>query len=200
MSESGTVGEPGADAVSWAAVRAGDPDAFVAVFEAYGTHVLHQLYRRTGSWADAEDLTGAVFLVAWQRRHEELAGGDAALLPRLLRVAANVAANGARSRRRYEKALARVSWEAVPDHADDSAGRVDAEREAARLTEVMAALPGHEREALHAVADAGLDHQAAAAVLQVPLGTLSSRVSRGRRRVRDRLRDLDPGHQREETP
>lgn len=172
------------DAALWGAVRAGDATAFVAVFHRHGDRVYNHLHRRTGSWSDAEDLTAAVFLVAWQRRGDSFAGGDAALLPWLLTVATRVAQNSERSRRRYERAVSRVSLQrGHTDHAEDAAGRVDAAREVAGLQAALESLPVHEREALEVVSSHGTTTDAAAH-LGIPTGTLASRLSRARARLR----------------
>lgn len=59
---------------------------------------------------------------------------------------------------------------------------------ALRLRQVeraLAALNPDQREALHLVAVEGLSYQDAAAVLDVPIGTLISRISRARTRLRE---------------
>ena len=62
-----------------------------------------------------------------------------------------------------------------------------AQEHAVRLQQVRNAffdLPEEQREALHLVAIEGLDYQAAAEVLGVPIGTLMSRIGRARAALR----------------
>jgi DNA-directed RNA polymerase specialized sigma24 family protein len=60
----------------------------------------------------------------------------------------------------------------------------------------LAALPVADREPLLLVAD-GLSHQEAAQALGVPLGTLSSRLARARRKLRAELGDVNPDGERQ---
>ena len=75
------------------------------------------------------------------------------------------------------------------DHAEAVSDRVGAE---ARMQEVLArveALPAHEREVLGLVAWAGLSYDQAAAALDVPVGTVRSRLSRARSRLTQEASD-----------
>ena len=71
----------------------------------------------------------------------------------------------------------------------DSEPQLDANQEhAVRLAQVRAAffaLPEDQREALHLVAIEDLSYQEAADTLAIPIGTLMSRVSRARERLRN---------------
>lgn len=81
------------------------------------------------------------------------------------------------ARRRELMAAQRPPEEAEPARQEQ---RVELDETLAAL----AALPGEQREALALVALEGMGYGAAAEVLGVPLGTLMSRVSRGRRAMR----------------
>jgi DNA-directed RNA polymerase specialized sigma24 family protein len=112
----------------------GDAAAFGELFDRHATAVYNHLFRRTANWSEAEDLTSAVFLLAWRRRSEVVIDRESAL-PWLLGVANHVLHNSRRASRRYRAALAR----AVPpdgsaaDHADAVAAAVDSERRMAEL-------------------------------------------------------------------
>ncbi|WP_253717880.1 sigma-70 family RNA polymerase sigma factor [Sphingomonas sp. AP4-R1] len=54
------------------------------------------------------------------------------------------------------------------------------------IARAFATLPDHQRAAMHLVAVEGLDYQEAAAVLNVPVGTIMSRLSRARAALRQR--------------
>jgi RNA polymerase sigma-70 factor (ECF subfamily) len=72
-----------------------------------------------------------------------------------------------------------------PDHADDVSARLDDQREAKELRRALRRLPRHQREVVELCIWAGLDQQAAAIALDVPIGTVKSRLSRARRHLRD---------------
>ena len=184
-----------------AAVHQGDADAFGVLFERHARAVYNHLFRRCADWSSAEDLTSVVFLEAWRKRHRVELDRESAL-PWLLGVATNVVLNHRRSVRRYRAALSRVPLPeigapasvGVQDFAGDAAGRVAAESEMRLILVLVERLPERERQVLELCAWDGLSYEDAAAVLGVPVGTVRSRLSR----ARDRLRELErrSGHER----
>jgi RNA polymerase sigma-70 factor (ECF subfamily) len=119
-----------------------------------------------------------------------LDGGS--LRPWVLGIAVNVTRNVARASRRHEAAMSRLQpTPEQPDFADELAGRID---DAARLA--LGRLRPGEREVLALCVWAGLDYAAAAEALGVPVGTVRSRLSRARRK----LRDLASGQEGELRP
>jgi RNA polymerase sigma-70 factor (ECF subfamily) len=168
----------------WRHVSTGDSDAFGEVFDRHATAVYNHLFRRTANWAEAEDLTSAVFLLAW-RKHRDVVIDRASSLPWLLGVANRVLLNARRAERRYRSALSRLDREAATtaDHADGVATAVDDERRMAELRAAVDRLPHHERDVIELCVWSGLDHQAAAVALGVPVGTVKSRLHRARRRL-----------------
>jgi hypothetical protein len=74
-----------------ARVRAGDPDAFGALYDECARAVYNHAFRLTGSWSAAEEVVSLTFLEAWRLRGKvEPDGGP--LRPWLLGIAGNVAA------------------------------------------------------------------------------------------------------------
>lgn len=159
------------------------PEDFGVLFSAHAQAIFTFCFRRTGDWALSEDLMSTVFLEAWRRRREvDLV--DRTALPWLYGVAGNVLRNSRRALRRHRAALERMPRaEAAPDFAEDVAERIDHERRMKRLRTVMERLPAHEREALELCAWAGLSYEDAAQALDVPVGTVRSRLSRARARL-----------------
>ena len=124
------------------------------------------------------------FLEAWRLRSGvESEGGS--LRPWLLGITVNVIRNMSRAARRHQAALSRLpAPPAVPDFADDLAAQLD---DAARLREVLAALGTlrqDERDVIALCVWSGLGYGDAARVLGVPVGTVRSRLSRARRKLR----------------
>jgi RNA polymerase sigma-70 factor, ECF subfamily len=165
-------------------VRAGDPDAFGMLFEGHSRAVYNLGFRLTANWSIAEEVVSLTFLEAWRRRDQVEPGGGS-LRPWLLGIAVNVSRNTARASRRHEAAMSRLRPPPpVPDHAEEVAGRLD---DAAQLRQVERALAGlgqAERELIALCVWSGLDYGTAARTLGIPVGTVRSRLSRARRKLR----------------
>jgi RNA polymerase sigma factor (sigma-70 family) len=182
------------DAALWQAAAAGEHDAFGQLFDRHADSVYNYLLRHTADWSLAEDLTAAVFLQAWRRRGEVIFERDSAL-PWLFGVARQLARNAARARLRYRTALGRVGQQAatdtaVDDPADLVAGRLDSERQLSQLRLAIGRLPRQQQEVIELCIYAGLDHQAAAIAIGVPVGTIKSRLHRARQRLASELGPL----------
>jgi RNA polymerase sigma-70 factor (ECF subfamily) len=72
-----------------------------------------------------------------------------------------------------------------PDFAEDALMRIDDEREMGRLLELLSKLPRREQDVIALCDWSGLSYDDAAHALRVPIGTVRSRLSRGRRRLRE---------------
>ncbi|WP_435176771.1 RNA polymerase sigma factor [Actinacidiphila sp. bgisy145] len=167
-------------------LRGGDPGALAEAFREHADAVYRYALWSTGNWATAEDVVSLTYLEAWRSRERLRPEEGAGLKPWLLGIATNVLRNTARSARRHQRALARMPRaESVPDFADEVAGRlVDAEQVAA----AKAALEGlrrSEREVVTLCVWGGLDYASAAEALGIPVGTVRSRLSRARAKLRD---------------
>lgn len=175
------------DGELWARAAGGDRDAFAVLFDRHARAVYNHCFRLTASWAAADDLTSAVFLVAWRKRgRADLHGGS--LRPWLLGVATNEARTARRSTRRRLELLDRVpAARDTADHADEVAGRVDDEKRMADLLAEVARLPRAEREVLALVAWSGLSYADAATALGIAEVSVRSRMSRARARLRGAL-------------
>ncbi|WP_222946947.1 sigma-70 family RNA polymerase sigma factor [Streptomyces sp. TRM49041] len=165
--------------------RRGDPEALAELYDEHA-QVLHRYALRvTGNWAEAEDVVSTTFLEAWRGREKLRPEGDG-LRPWLLGIATNVMRRNARTRRLREHALARLPERgSVPDFADDLVAQL-ADAEELRAAQVaLSHLRRRDREVFTLVVWAGLDYAAAAEALGVPVGTVRSRLSRARTRLRE---------------
>ncbi|KMS75883.1 MULTISPECIES: RNA polymerase sigma factor [Streptomyces] len=166
-------------------VRAGDSSAFAELFDSYARAVYNHAFRLTADWSVAEDVMAATFLEAWRLRDRvEPEGGS--LRPWLLGIATNTARNHYRSNRRYRAAAgaAAAAELSVADHADEVADRVDDRRRLATALTALTALRRPEREVITLCLGEGLDYEAAAQALGIPVGTVASRLSRARKKLR----------------
>jgi RNA polymerase sigma-70 factor (ECF subfamily) len=174
-------------------VRAGDPAAFARLFDEHAQAVFRHAARLTDH-ATAEDITQLTFLEAWRGRERVRPDGES-LLPWLLGIATNVQRNVSRAARRHQAALTRTRpQDAVPDFADDVASRMDDAERVAAAKRALAKLRRSEREVFTLCVWSGLDYAAAAEALDIPVGTVRSRLSRARKRLEQltdaELRDL----------
>jgi RNA polymerase sigma-70 factor (ECF subfamily) len=184
------------DSILWSRAQAGDADAFGLVFERHARTIYNYCFRRIGDWAAAEDLVSIVFLEAWRRRDMRLPPGKE--LPWLLGIATNVIRNGRRSERRHAAALSRVpAPRSDPTFTDESEERLDDERLMRRALTLLARLPRREQEVFALCAWFELSYDDAALALEIPTGTVRSRLAR----ARARLRELDAtfGHEQDGT-
>lgn len=172
------------DQILWPRACRGDTTAFATVFERHADAVHTHCARRTGSWSDAQDVTSLVFLEAWRKRHRvRFVGGS--VRPWLLVVATNLARNDARARRRYARALARIPPDRhAVDVAEEAIHDLAAEQLAVTVAACLTRLRLDEQQVLSLCDMGELSYADAAAVLGVPVGTVRSRLSRARAKLR----------------
>jgi RNA polymerase sigma-70 factor (ECF subfamily) len=180
---------PAAEAVSDAAVIAAsatDPAGFATVFDRHATAIRNYLARRIGPQS-AEDLTGETFLIAFSRRGDYDRSHPSAL-PWLYGIASNLVRHRRRAEVRQLRALARTGVDDVlADHADSVSARVAAQSSTRALAGALAGLTAGERDVLLLMAWAGLSYDELAAALDIPIGTVRSRLHRARTKVRAAL-------------
>lgn len=177
-----------------ARVRGGERAAFGELYELYAAAVYNHALRLTGDWSVAEEVMSETFLAAWRGRGDVEAEGGS-LRPWLFGIATNKARNADRSLRRRLAFLARRAEagagggagadEVVGDFAEEVVGRVDDARRLAEVRRVLGRLRRHEREVIALCVWGGLDYAQAAEALGVPVGTVRSRLSRARGRLRE---------------
>jgi RNA polymerase sigma factor (sigma-70 family) len=163
--------------------------AFETLFTRHATAVYNHCFRRTGSWSVAEDLVSIVFLRAWQMRRQVRFSGASAL-PWLLAVANNACRNFERSQRRHHRLLSRIPEpEEVADPSWVIDAKVDDERRMGPILVALRSLNAREQDVLTMCDWAGLSYADAAVALEIPVGTVRSRLSRARQRLRGAVGD-----------
>ena len=183
-------GSPGSDSEVWDRIRAGDQHALGELFDRYADDVHAFAFRRTASWAAAEDVVQATFLNTWRRFQHRDPGPLTGPTARgwLLIVAGNECRNLTRTARRFRAVVDRLPAPTHdPDHAADVARRLDDERRMSTVCRALAKLPRHERETLELVVWSGLTMAEAASALGIAEGTVKARLHRARRRLTDLL-------------
>lgn len=174
-----------------ARVRASDPNAFAVLFDQHGQAVYRYAAGLTGNWSAAEEVVSLTFLEAWRLRQTIRPDGGS-LRPWLLGIAVNVTRNQARAARRHRVAMSRLPPPPdLPDFADELTTRLDDRDRLAAVRAAVADLPPRERDVLICVWS-GLDSTEAAQALGVPEGTVRTRLSRARRRLRALTKGAQP--------
>ncbi|GAA3948651.1 RNA polymerase sigma factor [Actinoplanes auranticolor] len=168
-----------------ARIRAGDPATFGQLFSDHAQEVYRYVVRSTGNWSAAEDIVSLTFLEAWRLRGKLRPDGDS-VRPWLLGIAVNVLRNNRRAARRHAAALVRLPpAEAMPDFADELVNRMRDSEQLAAATAALDRLRPAEREVFTLCVWSGLDYAQTAEALGVPVGTVRSRLSRARAKLRE---------------
>jgi RNA polymerase sigma factor (sigma-70 family) len=164
-----------------------DRTLFAEIFERHFTVIDSYLERRVGR-DRADDLGAEVFRVAFQRRDRFRPLHETAL-PWLYGIASNLVHEEQRSEMRRLRALARLERQALdPEPAAERVGeRLDAEVMRRPLFDALSRLEVRDRTVLLLVAWEDLTYEEVAEALDVPVGTVRSRLNRARRTVRDAL-------------
>lgn len=159
-----------------ARARHGDQHAFGALVERYGQPILSLCYASTLDAAGAEDLSQEIFVAAW--RNLDRFRGESSFSTWLFALARNASIDRARRARRRPIV-------GLPDHHADLPV-LDQDPGSAALEHVLAAartLSLPLRQALLMRDLQGLSYEEIAALQNVPLGTVRSRIAAARAAV-----------------
>ncbi len=146
----------------------------------HGPALYRIAYRMVGDRHEAEDVVQDAFRSAWKsRKHYQAGRGDRAWLASILR----------------RRVIDRWRRQAPPSTvASDSALEVSTMGEdplsgeyTDEMQHALSRLPSELRETLLLVVVGELTHQEVSTMLEIPLGTVLSRVSRARKRLREFL-------------
>lgn len=174
----------------------GDP-GFEKLVKAYERLVYRVAFRYLNNETDASDVAQEVFL----RVHRALPKfrGDSALSTWIYTITANLSRNAIRSKKNREKTQVLAPkereddppfWEKVADPRGVPASR---QAESGDLNQALRAalegLPSDYREAVILRDLEDLDYQQIAEVLETGVGTVKSRIARGRALLREKLRE-----------
>lgn len=180
-------------------LRAGDPVAFEQLVNRYSPEIYGLLYRIMKDPEEARDITQETFLRAF--RAISKFRGDASVKTWLYRIAINQSRNRYRwwQRRKKDKT---VSLDESPAGIERPLSEViagdaltpeeDALRreQGAMLEAAIGELPEHFREAVVLCDVQGFAYEEIAEILEINIGTVKSRISRGRRELRSKLKDI----------
>lgn len=177
---------PAADGERLIAASIRDPDRFTAVYDRYYAVVYRYVAGRLGPQV-ADDVAAETFLVAFRRR-ERFDPERGELRPWLFGIATKLVAQHRRAETRRYQALARVGADpSEAGHEERVVTWVTAEGMQPQLARALAALSAKERDVVLLVALGDLGHEEIAAALDIPYGTVGSRLNRARRKLRAAL-------------
>jgi RNA polymerase sigma-70 factor (ECF subfamily) len=162
-----------------------EPGRFGALFDRHATVVFRYLVRRVGV-DDAEALLGEVFRVGFEKR-ATYDGARPNARPWLYGIATNLLAHHRRTEARRISATARLLARrpAGEDTSDQVVERLDAEALWSHIADAVGALPEGERDALLLFVWEELSYDEIASALDIPVGTVRSRLNRARENLRE---------------
>ncbi len=180
------------------AAQRGDGESFNALVRLYESRVYNLIYRMLGDTESAADTTQDTFILAY-RRLNTFRGGS--FRSWLLRIATNASYDALRVRKRRQAvsidALLGEDEEQAPFQLpDQQAGpeeQVGQKELATAIHQVLAQLPEDQRAVVVLSDIQGLAYDEIAVITDSNLGTVKSRLSRGRAKMRDLLRNGPSG-------
>jgi len=172
--------------VLWSRLARADDAALTELYRRHCDTVYNFAFRRTASWAAAEDVVQATFTAVWRRARAGTVDALRAETARavLLVMAGQECANVARTARRQRLLHGRIEADCggavSPDHAGSTAARVDDERQMSEVHRALRLIPQVQREAIELVVWSHCSIAEAADALGVSEGTVKSRLHRAR--------------------
>jgi RNA polymerase sigma-70 factor (ECF subfamily) len=168
----------------------GDVNAFEELMRRHEDRIFALAYRMTGNRSDALDGTQDAFTAAF--RNAKKFKGNSAFSTWLYRIAINSCTDLLRRRQRQVPVEEVEDRGEAPREIDDLGLRMELEEALAQLS------PDH-REAVVMHDVGGYPYEDIAALTGVQLGTVKSRISRGRQKLAEILEQRDPRGASKET-
>jgi RNA polymerase sigma-70 factor (ECF subfamily) len=178
------------DALLVEAALAGDRDAFGQLVERYQDRLFNTLLRIAGSHEDAADAVQDAFVQAYVKL--DSFRGAAQFYTWLYRIAMNVVLS--RRRRRRPEASVEAAKERVGDEPVDAASGPDekllSRERAQQVQSALDDLGTDHRKILVLREIEGCSYEAIAEILELPVGTVRSRLFRARLQLKEKLRSF----------
>ena len=181
-------------------IQAGDPAAFETFFARYHPAMQAHIARIVREPAATEDLVQEVFLRVWTRAEQWQGSGS--VKGWLYRIATNLSLNHLRSVKRRPQQPLEIPADDGDDDSPVPGWMVDASaltpeaqleivEQQKRLGQLINALPPDKQDVFRMVYDDEMDLQGVADALQIPEGTVKSRLYHGRKRLSKQWSQLE---------
>lgn len=166
------------------------PERFATVFDRHAPHIHRYLARRVG-WQFVDDLVAETFLTAFRKRSRyDTNHRDAR--PWLYGIATNLVGQHRREEVRRYRVPELVGHDPVGgDHAERVVANVTSRSVRSVLSEALAALTPGDRDVVLLIACEELTYEEVARALDIPVGTVRSRLHRARFQLRETLGETE---------
>jgi RNA polymerase sigma-70 factor, ECF subfamily len=173
--------------------KVGDAQAFDVLMRRYNRRAFQVIYGLTRNYADAEDLTQETFIRAYE--HIRTFKEEFRFYTWLYRIAVNLTFTFLKRRKLAPVSLA-TDDDPEADPPDERAAPVDVQLDRKRnIEKALKELPEEQRLALVLRTYEELSYAEIAEVMHTSIGTVMSRLSRARDKMRESLRDYMAGTQ-----
>ena len=160
------------------------------IVRTHSARVYRLAYRLTGNKHDAEDLTQEVFVRVFRSLSSYTPGTFEGWL---YRITTNLFLDGARRKQRIRfDGLPEDAHDRLPAKGEGPAEKLDSDLFDHDVQDALDALPEDFRAAVVLCDLEGLSYDEVAAALDIKLGTVRSRIHRGRTILREKLAHRDP--------
>ncbi|MGQ7845689.1 sigma-70 family RNA polymerase sigma factor [Granulosicoccus sp. 3-233] len=167
-----------------------DESAFADFYNYYAGRVKSFLMGKGMTEEISDELMQEIMLIVW-RRAESYDPAKAAASTWLFTIARNRRIDFLRGNSRIEVELEDEMLDVDVDESDTQAGFVDAQQASERLHRALERLPQEQRQVMHLSYFRGQSHGDIAEWLDLPIGTVKSRIRLAMQAVRSSLKDED---------
>ena len=180
--------------------KKGEDEIFAELVKRYQKKVYNTTYRMLGNKEDASDLAQESFLKVYKNLHRFQ--GRSSFSTWLFKITANLCRDELRKRQRdldtssLSKTLELNEGEVEPQIADDTFNpeKISLNQEMRfKIQEVINRLPLKQKEVIVLREIQGFTYEKIAEILDIALGTVKSRISRARRKMKDSLHQIVKG-------
>lgn len=167
----------------WVEVARHRPEAFAELVQRYQNRMFSYAQRMTGSREDAQDLTQETFIRVYN--HLDSFRTDERFSPWIYRIATNLCLNHLKRRKRAAALVLDPSRQGPPDGPE---AILEEHEERRVLQEAILGLPEHYRVVILLRHVEELSYEEIAQALEMPLGTVKTRLFRARELLQEQLR------------